>query len=665
MGRVSATAARKRLDFSSAKWKITRIAIFIQGPIMSDEWFVLFGSRVHGPATAVQLRAWLASGQINADTPVRAGTDGAWTFVREVPDLGPPENTLAEFAVPDKARSTGAVPENAFQSGLRSVVLFRSRLGAAGAKRIRSSRLILGGVIAVAVVGAGVIAGIQLDRNRRARSSDPVSVDSPAIAKSAAAIENAKSLPNPVPMNPAPTDQTASNQTPGPASPEVPPSAKLAPAAESSPAKTLRPVAVEEKPVRADPVAVQVGSADDSLSTAQRPAPRDSFDIPWPSSKGDRTPDELDWEKLDNTIREHNRLYEQWEKQRQKQQEIRNHLTAVAMHLEDLTRRATAVGQTMNQIRSVLGDENSDNAQIFAPPETPHYVQSLAKTYSLRNRDMSRLNTKAAKAVNEFNATLERLDTNLANQRKELARATELRGEWARITKPFALWTRQDRRIPIETSTRWILNNPVFAPAYVSRGIAEIRDKNFGKASEDFGLALIRDPNWPELYALQAVLQDRAGKHVDADRSFKAARRLTKKTPSAFVDVCDGIVCAQRKNYAGAKAKFLTAAKHDPADPAGNAELALLLDKCPKDELRDAAGAVEAAAAACRATEWSNWWCLDVLATAYAASGDFDRAAGCLQRAKQAGPADVQPFLDERLACCKRKQVPTAAVGEL
>jgi tetratricopeptide (TPR) repeat protein len=129
--------------------------------------------------------------------------------------------------------------------------------------------------------------------------------------------------------------------------------------------------------------------------------------------------------------------------------------------------------------------------------------------------------------------------------------------------------------------------------------------------------------------------------------------------------VCDGIVCAQRKNYAGAKAKFLTAAKHDPADPAGNAELALLLAKCPKDELRDAAGAVEAAAAACRATEWSNWWCLDVLATAYAASGDFDRAAGCLQRAKQAGPADVQPFLDERLACCKRKQVPTAAVGEL
>jgi tetratricopeptide (TPR) repeat protein len=656
---------------------------------MSDEWFVLFGSRVHGPATAVQLRAWLASGQINADTPVRAGTDGAWTFVREVPEFGPPETSLPEIAVPDKARSTSAVPENAFQSGLGSVMLFRSRLGAADTKRIRSSRLILGGAIAVAVVGAGVLAGIQLDRNRRAQSSDPVSVDSPITAKSDAAIENAKSPTNPAPTNPAstnpastnpaPTSQTPTNQTAGSTLPGVPPSKpavavagvnegpKVAPAAESSPATTLGPgpVAVEEKPVRAEPVAVKVASTDDSLSTAQSSAPRDSFDIPWPSSKGDRPPDELDWEKLDNTIREHNRLYDQWEKQRQKQQEIRNHLTAVATHLEDLARRATAVGQTMNQIRSVLGDENSDNAQIFAPPETPHYVQSLAKTYSLRNRDMSRLSTKAAKAVNEFNATLERLDTNLANQRKELARATELRGEWARITKPFALWTRQDRRIPIETSTRWILNNPVFAPAYVARGIAEIRDKNFGKASEDFGLALTRDPNWPELYALQAVLQDRAGKHVDADRSFKAARRLTKKTPSAFVDVCDGIVCAQRKNYAGAKAKFLTAAKHDPADPAGNAELALLLATCPKDELRDTAGAVEAATAACRATEWSNWWCLDVLATAYAANGDFERAAGCLQRAKQAGPADVQPFLDERLACYKRKQVPTAAVGEL
>jgi len=471
----------------------------------------------------------------------------------------------------------------------------------------------------------------------------------------------------------APTSATPTSQTPLEAPPSKPTlaalgdvqAAKVAPAADSSPATTPGPVAVEEKPVRSEPVASKVAASESSLSAAHASTPRDSFDIPWPDPQAQTPPDELDWEKLDNTIREHNNLYGQWEKQRQKQQEICRHLASVATHLEDLERRATAAGQTMNQIRSVLGDENSDNAQIFAPPETPRYVQSLAKTYSLRTRDISRLTTKAARAVNDFNATLERLDTNLAAQRKALARATELRGEWTRITRPFALWTKQDRRIPIETSTRWILNNPVFAPAYMARCIAEIRDKNFEKAGQDIDLAVTRDPNWPELYALQAVLQERAGKHADADRSFKTARRLTKKAPLAFVDVCDGVVCAKRRNYAGAKAKFLTAARHDHADASGNAELALLLVTCPKEELRDAAAAVEAATTACRATQWSNWWCLDVLATAYAANGDFERAVGCLQRAKQAGPADVQALLDERLACCKKKQVPTAAVGEL
>lgn len=178
-------------------------------------------------------------------------------------------------------------------------------------------------------------------------------------------------------------------------------------------------------------------------------------------------------------------------------------------------------------------------------------------------------------------------------------------------------------------------------------------------------MALARDPSWPELYALQAVLQDLAGKRADADKSFKTAHKLLKKGQPAFIEVCEGIVCVKRHNYERAKSKFRSAAKHDPANPAGQAELALLLVTYPDAKEQESASAVDAATEACKATSWSHWWCLDVLAAAYAAGGDFDRAIGCINRAKQAGPPEVQQLLDEHLAGYKKKQVPALSVGNL
>src|ERR1700733_272163 len=400
-----------------------------------------------------------------------------------------------------------------------------------------------------------------------------------------------------------------------------------------------------------------------SSNSAQPAASRDSFDIPWPSGDREATTDQVDTAKLQKIIHEHNKLYAQWKRERHNYQELSNRLTKIGTNLQGLMTRADAVGQTMNKIRGVLGDQNLSDAEIFAPPETPRWVQSLSKTYTLRTGEMGRLNAKATRAVNDFNATLTKLDTNMANQRQTLSRATELRGEWVRITRPFGLWTRQDVPISVETSTRWILDNEVFAPAYLSRCVAEIRQRKFDKASEDIELAIKRDPTWVELYGLQAVLQDRAGKHAEVDKALRTIRRLKKK--SAFVEVCEGIISSWHQNLEGAKTKFGAATKHDASDPAGQAQLALLLMTFPKSELRDPAAAVEAATAACKTTSWNQWWCLDVLSLAYAASGDFERAVGCANRAKEAAPSDVQSLLDERIASYKKKQVPGAAVGDL
>lgn len=393
------------------------------------------------------------------------------------------------------------------------------------------------------------------------------------------------------------------------------------------------------------------------------PATRDGFDIPWPTAGRNSVGDEIDWEKLDRIIREHNTLHEQWKKQRENFTKFTEHLITVGTKLENLQIRAESVGRTMSKIRGIIGDDNADNADVFAPPETPRWNQSLAKTYTLRAGEMGRLNNKASHLVNDFNATLGRIDTNLTNQKRTLTRAIELRGEWVRITHPFNLWTRQDFPIPVETSTRWILDNDTFAPAYVARSVTEIHQKNYEKAREDIHLALKRDPSWAELYGLLAVVEERAGKNADAERSLKIIRRV-KKRP-AFLEVCEGIVAAEHKNFETARMKFVAAAKHDPTDPTAQTQLALLYLTFPQSEKRNPAAAVEAATAACRTASWNQWRCLDVLGIAYAASGDFDRAAACTQRAKVAAPENMQPLLDERIAAYKNKQIPAVAIGEI
>src|ERR1700677_82679 len=164
-------------------------------------------------------------------------------------------------------------------------------------------------------------------------------------------------------------------------------------------------------------------------NSAQPTASRDNFDIPWPGGEHEATTDQVDTAKLQKIIREHNKLYAQWKRERHNYQELSNRLTKIGTNLQGLINRADAVGQTMNKIRGVLGDQNLSDAEIFAPPETPRWVQSLSKTYTLRTGEMGRLNAKATRAVNDFNATLTKLDANVANQRQTLSRATELRGE--------------------------------------------------------------------------------------------------------------------------------------------------------------------------------------------------------------------------------------------
>jgi tetratricopeptide (TPR) repeat protein len=485
---------------------------------------------------------------------------------------------------------------------------------------------------------AAILAAIQTSRPSDAKTARPTAVNADA------------------PPRPSETDEikTALESRPPAASPALP-------------LRQLENESVEpaKKPTRVEPFAIPNSRADGSNSP-QRSAPRDSFDIPWPTAQRDAIGDQMDWEKLDSIIHEYQQRYADWRREVQKSAEITERLTRQADKLQNLQDRADKVSHTMDKIRGIIGDTNAENAQVFAPLETPRYVQSLAKTYTLRANDLAGLGAEARQVAINYNTTLGDFDNNVTDQKKTLSSREHLRSEWLRVTRPFGLWTRQDFPIPVETSTRWILGNEIFAPAYLARCVAEIHQKEYQKALADVESAIRQDPYWSELWALKAVLQERTGKRGKADQSLREVRHLlNKKKTSAFVDVCEGLISVRRTRLDKARSWFSSATKDDPTDPAGKGELALLLISHPKTEKRDSAAAIEAATTACKATSWNHWWFLDVLGLSYAAGGDFDRAVGCARRAKEAAPNDVQALLDERIASYKNKQVPTAVVGDL
>jgi tetratricopeptide (TPR) repeat protein len=94
-----------------------------------------------------------------------------------------------------------------------------------------------------------------------------------------------------------------------------------------------------------------------------------------------------------------------------------------------------------------------------------------------------------------------------------------------------------------------------------------------------------------------------------------------------------GQVFQQQGRYAEAEETYLAAIKARPNSFPVYELLARLLATCPDDKVRDGKRAVEYATTACERSHWKNPICLDTLAAAYAAAGQFEEAVRYQTRA--------------------------------
>ena len=157
-----------------------------------------------------------------------------------------------------------------------------------------------------------------------------------------------------------------------------------------------------------------------------------------------------------------------------------------------------------------------------------------------------------------------------------------------------------------------------------SGAIVWSRQADHARAIADFNEAIRLAPNDPGAYISRGIEWEKDLQPDKAMADYQTAISLDPR--DAFAYEGRGRIWKGRGEFDKAAANFAELALMTPDDPLGHRELARLLATCEQKAVRDGKRAVDEATIACKLTKWQDPGCLDVLAAAYAETGDFDSA---------------------------------------
>jgi Flp pilus assembly protein TadD len=192
-------------------------------------------------------------------------------------------------------------------------------------------------------------------------------------------------------------------------------------------------------------------------------------------------------------------------------------------------------------------------------------------------------------------------------------------------------FTRQDF---VAERLRWfqaaVAAHPSSAVAHNNLALALRDNRDRDGAAAEVREAVRLDPKYPHARNNLGRVLLRTGNLDGALAEFREAVRLDPKLPYAHDNLGDAL--NRKGDTDGALAAYREALRLDPNYPVAHNNLAWLLAVGP-DGVRDGERAVAHATRACELTAWKEPNCLDTLAAAYAAAGDFDRAIEYQQKA--------------------------------
>jgi tetratricopeptide (TPR) repeat protein len=213
-----------------------------------------------------------------------------------------------------------------------------------------------------------------------------------------------------------------------------------------------------------------------------------------------------------------------------------------------------------------------------------------------------------------------------------------------------------------------------FSMFYYNRGVTRYENGDAKSAIADLTRALQDKPGDPRARALCLVARARCyinqANSASALPDLNAAIKLNGTDSEAYR--LRGIIHKVAHQYEKSLADYEKAIALDPKSPNAYGTAAYLLSVCPMPKYRDGAKAVRYSTKACELTEWQDAREIEVLAAAYAETGDFDKA---IQFQKQADEISKRPDAD-RLALYEKHQplrdlnraenaIPLPAVGKV
>jgi tetratricopeptide (TPR) repeat protein len=173
--------------------------------------------------------------------------------------------------------------------------------------------------------------------------------------------------------------------------------------------------------------------------------------------------------------------------------------------------------------------------------------------------------------------------------------------------------------------------NPKFPFAFNDRGVAWSRKNDLDRAINDYGAAIRLDPKYVLPYRNRGALFSKKKEYDRAIKDFDAAIGLEPLSANNYC--ARAIAWKGKKDYERSLKDYDQALELDAEFLLALNNKAWLLGSCSDKRLRDGKKALELATKACELTEWKAAFFYDVLAVAYAETGEFDKAIEWTEKA--------------------------------
>jgi Tfp pilus assembly protein PilF len=166
--------------------------------------------------------------------------------------------------------------------------------------------------------------------------------------------------------------------------------------------------------------------------------------------------------------------------------------------------------------------------------------------------------------------------------------------------------------------------DPGRALPYDIRGNSWMRRRDYDQAIRDYSEAIRLDPTFVSAYVSRGAARLEKKEYDRAIKDWDEAIWLDRRCVGAYFG--RGLAWLRKNEYEKTIKDWEEAIWFDSKCPSAADALAWLLATCPEERIRDGKRAIQMATKACNRTNWKTGWHLDILAAAYAETGQFDEA---------------------------------------